>query len=183
MFKSNLFIILIAIAGALLGLYVGSYFSRPQVAGLPTGTGVLGPGQQLADLQLTGIDGQRHRLGDWQGKLVLINFWATWCEPCREEMPLLEAASKKYAGDGFSVVGVAVDDPDAVAAMLKSRPVDYPILIGDDDTLDTVGDNRGVLPYSLLVGPDGKMIALRAGSFPSTDSLERWIVPHLADSG
>jgi thiol-disulfide isomerase/thioredoxin len=183
MFKSNLFIILIAIAGALLGLYVGSYFSRPQVAGLPAGMGVLGPGQHLADLQLTGTDGRPHRLGDWQGKLVLINFWATWCEPCREEMPLLEAASKKYAGDGFTVVGVAVDDPDAVAAMLKSRPVDYPILIGDDDTLDTVGDNRGVLPYSLLVGPDGKMIALRAGSFPSADSLERWIVPHLANSG
>jgi thiol-disulfide isomerase/thioredoxin len=98
-------------------------------------------------------------------------------------MPLLEAASKKYAGNGFSVVGVAVDDPDAVAAMLKSRPVDYPILIGDDDTLDTVGDNRGVLPYSLLVGPDGKMIALRAGSFPSADNLERWIKPHLGNSG
>jgi hypothetical protein len=98
-------------------------------------------------------------------------------------MPLLEAASKKYSGSGFSVVGVAVDDPDAVATMLKSRPVDYPILLGNDDTLDSVGDNRGVLPYSLLVGPDGKMIALRAGSFPSADNLERWIKPHLGNSG
>jgi hypothetical protein len=98
-------------------------------------------------------------------------------------MPLLEAASKKYAGSGFRVVGVAMDDPEAVAAMLKSRPVDYPILIGDDGTLDTVGDSRGVLPYSLLVGPDGKMITLRAGSFPSADSLEHWIRPHLANSG
>jgi thiol-disulfide isomerase/thioredoxin len=183
MFKSNLLIVLIAVAGALLGLYAGSYFTRPQVAGLPAGSTVLGSGEQLAELRLPDPAGKPHRLGDWQGKTVLINFWATWCEPCREEMPLLDAASRKYAGDGFSVIGVAVDDPDAVAAMLKDRPVSYPILLGDDDTLQVVGDDRGVLPYSLLVGPDGKMIALRAGSFPSADNLERWIKPHLGNSG
>ncbi|HST27967.1 MAG TPA: TlpA disulfide reductase family protein [Rudaea sp.] len=181
--KSNLLIVLIAVVGALLGLYAGSYFNRPQVAGLPAGTGVLGPGQHLADLQLSGTDGQSHRLGDWHGKTVLINFWATWCEPCREEMPLLEAASKRYASEGFAVIGVAVDDPDAVASMLKDRPVSYPILLGDDATLDTVGDNRGVLPYSLLVGPDGRMIALRAGSFTSADSLAHWIEPHMRNPG
>lgn len=183
MFKSNLLIILIAIAGAVLGLYVGSYFNRPQVVGLPAGTDLLGRGQHLADLQLSGTDGQPHRLGDWQGKLVLINFWATWCEPCREEMPLLDAASKKYAGAGFTVIGVAVDDPATVTSMLKARPVSYPILLGGDDTLRTVGDGSGVLPYSLLVGPDGKMIALRAGSFKSASGLERWIEPHLANQG
>ena len=183
MLKSNLLIVLIAIAGALLGLFAGSYFNQPHVAGLPTGRDVLAPGGQLAELRLPDADGKPHRFGEWHGKLVLVNFWATWCEPCREEMPLLEAASKKYANSGFSVVGVAVDDPGAVAAMLKLRPVDYPILIGNDDTLDAVGDRRGVLPYSLLVGPDGKMITLRAGSFPSAASLERWIKPHLANSG
>ncbi|MBS0556139.1 MAG: TlpA family protein disulfide reductase [Proteobacteria bacterium] len=183
MLKSNLFIILIAIVGALLGLFAGSYFTHPRVVGLPVGAGVLAPGGQLADLQFPGTDGNAHRLGDWHGKLVLVNFWATWCGPCREEMPLLDAAAKKYANEGFRVVGVAIDDPDAVAGMLKSNPVGYPILLGADDTLDTVGDNRGVLPYSLLIGPDGKMITLRAGSFTSADGLARWIEPHLGKPG
>ncbi|MBU6199219.1 MAG: TlpA family protein disulfide reductase [Xanthomonadaceae bacterium] len=183
MFRSNLFIILIAIAGALLGLYAGSYLNRPRVAGLPAGTSLLAPGGHLTDLQLSGTDGQAHRFGDWRGKLVLVNFWATWCEPCREEMPLLDAASKHYANAGFTVVGVAIDDPDAVASMLKMRPVSYPILFGGEDTLKTVGDDNGVLPYSLLIGPGGKMITLRAGSFTSARSLARWIEPHLANPG
>lgn len=183
MSRSNLFIILIAVAGGLLGLFVGSYFNRPQVAGIPAGTGVLAPGAALADVALSGTDGEPHRLGDWHGKLVLVNFWATWCGPCREEMPLLDAASKRYAAQGFDVVGVAIDDPDSVSDFLKTRPVAYPILLGGDDTLKTAGDDAGVLPYSLLIGRDGKMITLRAGSFTSTDSLTRWIEPHLANQG
>ncbi|MHB8447659.1 MAG: TlpA disulfide reductase family protein [Rudaea sp.] len=183
MFKSNLLIVLIAIAGALLGLYAGSYLNRPRVAGLPSGASVLAPGGHLTDLQLPDTDGQAHRFGDWRGKLVLVNFWATWCEPCREEMPLLDAASKQYANDGFTVVGVAIDDPDAVASMLKMRPVGYPILIGGEDTMKTVGDGNGVLPYSLLIGPDGKMITLRVGSFTSARSLSRWIEARLPNPG
>jgi len=181
--RSNLLIILIAIIGALLGLGVGTYFNQPRVAGMPAGTEVLAPGGQLADLQLPGTNGTAHRLGDWHGKLVLVNFWATWCGPCREEMPLLDAAAKKYAHAGFAVVGVAIDDPDAVADFLKTERVGYPILIGGDDALTTAGDTAGVLPYSLLIGPDGKMITLRAGSFPSAGSLDRWIAPHLGNSG
>lgn len=181
--RANLLVVLIAIGGALLGLWAGSHFNQPRVAGLAVGTGVLAPGGHLADLQLPGTDGEPHRLGDWHGKLVLVNFWATWCGPCREEMPLLDAASKRYANEGFSVIGVAIDDPDAVADFLKTERVGYPILVGDDDTLKTVGDNAGVLPYSLLIGPDGKMIVLRAGSFPSAGSLDRWITPHLGNSG
>ncbi|MBS0487225.1 MAG: TlpA family protein disulfide reductase [Proteobacteria bacterium] len=181
--RSNLLIIAIAIAGALLGLWAGSYFNRPHVAGMPAGAGVLAPGDALADLQLPGTDGTTHRLGDWHGKLVLVNFWATWCGPCREEMPLLDAASKHYANHGFDVVGVAIDDPDAITDFLKSMPVGYPVLIGGDDTLKAAGDDAGVLPYSLLIGPDGKMITLRAGSFTSADSLAAWIEPHLRNPG
>jgi len=183
MFKSNLFIILIAIGGAALGLFAGSHFTRPHVAGLPDGSTVLSPGGSLAELRLSDPAGKPHRIGDWQGKTVLINFWASWCEPCREEMPLLDAVSRQYADDGLSVIGVAVDDADAVAAMLKDRPVSYPILLGDDDTLQMAGDDKGVLPYSLLIGPDGSLMSMHLGSFPTAQRLADWIEPHLAKSG
>ena len=89
----------------------------------------------------------------------------------------------EYADAGFAVIGVAIDEPDAVADFLKTERVEYPILIGDDDTLKTAGDSAGVLPYSLLIGPDGKMITLRAGSFQSAGGLDRWIAPHLRNPG
>ncbi|MGH8042238.1 MAG: TlpA family protein disulfide reductase [Rudaea sp.] len=177
--RSNLLIVVVAILGALLGLYVGTSFNHPHFASLSPDMGVLGPGDHLTDLELPDIHGTAHRLGDWHGKLVLINFWATWCEPCREEMPLLDLAVAQYSERGLAVVGVAVDDPDSVRDLLNDEPVSYPILIGNQDTLKQIGDGDGGLPYSLLIGPNGKMVSRHEGSFPSAALLAAWLRPHL----
>jgi thiol-disulfide isomerase/thioredoxin len=175
--RQNLLIVAIAILGALLGLYAGTYFGQPRL----TSTGAkLKPGEHLTDLQFSGVDGRPHRLHEWDGKLVLVNFWATWCGPCREEMPLLDRTRTHLAYKGIEIVGVAIDDADAVAGFLKDSPVRYPILVGGDtDTLVNFGDGSGVLPYSVLLGRDGSVLSQRAGSF-SESSLERWLQPHLA---
>ena len=175
--RANLLIVAVAVLGAALGLYVGSQVTNPQhTLTLPA----LKPGEGLTDLQLLDSAGQARRLGDWNGKLVLVNFWATWCAPCREEMPLLDRTRRDLAGKGFEVVGIAVDDADAVATFLKESPVQYPILIGaDNDTLRKFGDGSGVLPYSVLIDSEGKLLAQRAGGF-SSSSLSRWLQPHLA---
>ena len=174
--RANLLIVAVALLGAALGLYVGSYIGNPDVR--PTAP-ALKPGERLTDLQLPGVDGRVHRLSDWDGKLVLVNFWATWCGPCREEMPLLDRTRREQAGKGLEIIGVAVDDADAVAAFLKESPVRYPILVGgDNDTLYKFGDGGGVLPYSVLIGREGKLLAQRAGSF-SDSGLMRWLQPHL----
>jgi thiol-disulfide isomerase/thioredoxin len=173
--RANLIIVAVAILGAGLGLYVGSYVGQPRVT-----APALKPGERLTDLQLADVHGQAHRLSDWDGKLVLVNFWATWCGPCRDEMPLLDRARREQVGKGLEVVGIAVDDADAVAAFLKDSPVKYPILVGgDNDTLYKFGDGSGVLPYSVLIGRDGKLLAQRAGSF-SEGGLAHWLQPHLA---
>jgi len=168
--RSQLLIILVAIAGALLGLYAGTYFGQPRLTT---------PGERLTDLQFPDTDGRRHRLDEWNGKLVLVNFWATWCGPCREEMPLLNRARRDLAGKDLEVVGIAVDDADAVGSFLKDSPVSYPILVGGNtDTLYQFGDGSGVLPYSVLFGRDGGLLSQRAGSF-SESILNRWLRPHL----
>jgi thiol-disulfide isomerase/thioredoxin len=179
--RTNLLVVAVAILGALLGLYAGSYLTLPPQVAVPPGVTVLKAGDQRANLQLPGTDGRSHQLSDWNGKLVLINFWATWCGPCRAEMPLLDRTRSALANQGLEVVGIAIDEAPAVGDFLKDSPVHYPILIGGDDDPNPsllFGDTRSVLPYSVLVSPDGKILAQRAGSFSDT-GLSHWLEPHL----
>lgn len=135
--RSNLLIIAIAIAGALLGLWAGSYFNQPHVAGMPAGAGVLAPGDALADLQLRGTDGATHRLGDWHGKLVLVNFWATWCGPCRAVAPVIEKLAEDYAGK-VKVVKLDTDANQATAMRFNIRSIPTILLFKDGQVVDGV---------------------------------------------
>lgn len=178
--RTNLLIVLIAIVGAGLGLLAGSRFNQPAQR-VPPGLTVLRTGDMRSDLQLPAPDGTPRRLSEWDGKLVLLNFWATWCGPCREEMPLLDRVATTHAGAGLAVIGVAIDATEPVADFLKENPVRYPILVGGDDEANpsiVFGDTRAVLPYSVLIGPDGKILAQRAGSFTDA-SLAAWLKPYL----
>jgi thiol-disulfide isomerase/thioredoxin len=180
--RTNLLIVIVAMLGAALGLLAGSQLGQAPQRSIPAGVAVLKLGDMRADLQLPGVDGQAHRLSEWDGKLVLLNFWATWCGPCREEMPLLSHTQANFAHNGLAVIGVAIDDADAVQVFLKDSPVHYPILVGGDDEANPsllFGDTRSVLPYSVLIGRDGKILAQRAGSF-SASGLSTWLQPHLA---
>jgi thiol-disulfide isomerase/thioredoxin len=165
--RSNLIIVAVAIFGAALGLFassrMGGYADKP----VPPGVTVLKIGDTRADLELTDLEGKPRRLSEFDGKFVLLNFWATWCGPCREEMPLLDA----------------IDDGEAVRDFLKQYPVRYPILLGsdEDDPSLRFGDTKSVLPYSVLIAPDGKLLAQRAGYF-SQETLAHWLAPHLPPS-
>src|SRR5690242_13234863 len=117
--RSNLLIIAVALLGALLGLAVSTGMGGFFAPALPAGVTVLKPGDQRADLALADLTGGKRHLTEWNGKLVLVNFWASWCGPCRDEMPLLDAKRTELAGKGFEVVGIAVDEPDAVRDFLK----------------------------------------------------------------
>jgi len=179
--RSNLFIVAVAIVGAMLGLLAGGWYQRgPQLA-VPPGVTVLHPGDVRTDLQLPDADGTPRRLSEWDGRVVLLNFWATWCGPCRTEMPLLDRSGTAWAEKGLQVVGIAIDDTESVRAFLKDSPVQYPILVDASNGVDPAlifGDTRGVLPYSVLIGRDGKLIDQRMGSF-TEKTLADWLKPHL----
>ena len=116
-------------------------------------------GTQAPDFQLSALDGQRVRLSDLRGHVVLVNFWATWCAPCRVEMPWLAEFDARYRTLGLTVLGVSVDDGgrERVAAFVRERRVSYPILLKDDDIERRYGGVR-FLPQTFFIGRDGKII-------------------------
>jgi thiol-disulfide isomerase/thioredoxin len=138
---------------------------------------------QLPDVHLTGLDGREHAFTEWRGKLLLVNFWATWCAPCLKEIPELAKAQAAYASRGLQIVGPAVDDPEAVKAMLKPLGINYPVLTAAmPDTLlklmDTLGNGPGGLPFSVLVATDGSVISQQLGEF-TPEELHALLEAHL----
>ena len=116
--------------------------------------------QPAADFQLSDLDGQLLRLQDQRGKVVLLNFWATWCEPCKVEIPWFVDLQKQYAGQGLEIVGVAMDDnasPQKIGQFAQQLGVNYTILVGNDAVGDLYGGIEN-LPTTFYVGRDGKIV-------------------------
>lgn len=127
------------------------------------------PGFTLADL-----DGQPHSIADYDGAVVVINFWASWCKPCREEIPMLVQAQRDWADQGFQVLGIAVDTPEAARAFAKDYEINYPVLANPiegariQDQYTGQGTPAGVLPYTAVVARDGTIAARVAGALSRT---------------
>lgn len=115
--------------------------------------------------ELTDIDGVERNFSEWQGKNRLLNFWATWCAPCRREIPLLKAFQEEH-DEGFQIIGIAVDFPEQVAAYAETAEFNYPILVGQEDAM-AVAETSGVefigMPFTMIVAADGELINTHVG--------------------
>jgi thiol-disulfide isomerase/thioredoxin len=176
--RATVAILILATAAACGGWWLQRRMQTPPVApaaATPSASTSLRIGDRADDFVLPDLAGKPQRLSQWRGRRVLLNFWATWCGPCRKEMPALSAAQSKHPD--VRIVGVALDQPQTVRDYLKHTPVDYPILIGiDADPEPTLrfGDTVGALPYSVLVGPDGRIERTKLGPLDANE-LGSWL--------
>jgi len=143
--------------------------------------------KQAPSFTLTDLDGKKVSLSSFRGKPVVLNFWATWCGPCKVEMPWFEEFRKKYSSTGLVILGVADDDSsqEAIAKVVKKTGVTYPILLKDQSTVESYGGLE-YLPESFYIDPGGKVVLETAGSTAGTagkDEIERNIQTLLATAG
>jgi thiol-disulfide isomerase/thioredoxin len=126
------------------------------------------------------VDGKPQPLAQWYGKPLVVNYWATWCGPCREEMPDFEAASKAL-GDQAHIVGIAIDNAPAVKKFIAELGVDYPIVVGEEDAMNLMraeGNSIGALPYTVVYDRHGKKVAAHAGRL-RREQLDAFLKPLL----
>ena len=139
-------------------------------------------GQPAADFTLNDLHGQPQKLSAYRGKLVLVNFWATWCAPCIEELPLLVEAQKNFGPRGLQILGPAMDDVQSAQPIAQRFGINYPVMAdyaSVDAVMRTLGNEAGALPYSVLIDGQGRVIRSILGGLKRED-LQRIADDHLA---
>ena len=146
----------IAIAALLLGLSSQHFYSSPAPETAPP----------LAKIVLPDLSDTPRSLADWSGKKRVINFWATWCPPCRKEIPALIALQKNLAYDDVQVISIAIEDKKSVQSFLENYPVNFPVLIAGDDGIalsKEMGNHVNAVPFTVFVNENGIIQKSHAG--------------------
>jgi thiol-disulfide isomerase/thioredoxin len=150
----------IVAAGVLAGKYVGHQFARSAPSASAAG------GEAVYGVSLPDLGGTQQSLRQWQGKVLMVNFWATWCAPCREEMPELVAAQAKYGAKGLQIVGIGIDDAAKMRQFTDSIRLNYPALDGGYGALElskTLGNSAMALPFTVVVDRKGVIAVQQLG--------------------
>ena len=173
MSRARLWLALCAIA--LLAAYAGYRVAAPEnKLGSP-----VTPTLSIFDVILNDLQGKPQSLGQWRGKVLVVNYWATWCHPCREEMPGFSRLQDKYRDKGVQFVGISIDDAAKIVEFQKDTPVTYPLLIGDIGAMKNsadLGNTRQALPFTAVFDRQGKLALTKLGRL-SENALE----PELAE--
>lgn len=137
----------------------------------------------LFTASLIDTQGAKQNLSQYQGKIIVLNFWATWCPPCREEMPELSQLHQEFQNKNVVVLGLAMDELALVKDFLQSSPVNYPIFITENESMELgteLGNDKGVLPYTIIINADGNIIKTFFGriSKPLLETTLKTLLPH-----
>ncbi len=167
----KLLLVAFALSAGLAGYGVANYVYSPSNS-TPINHSVLA---------LPDLNGVSHPVSDWQGRLVVVNFWATWCPPCREEIPELIALQERYKDQGLQIVGVAIDHPEAARRFSDSVGINYPVLLGEPGARQAMrdyGNNSGSLPFTVVIESSGRVVARKLGIYRYAE-LEAILRPYL----
>ncbi len=165
----------VLVALAVFSLYLGhKAFVAPPSAGNATNDTreiVISPGV-VYSAKFTDLLGNSQTLGQWDHKLLVINFWATWCGPCKEEMPILVKLQTKFGERGLQFVGIAADSPSNVANFAKKTSINYPLLLDEANAIEfskRLGNRLGLLPHTVMMRSGGEVIYNKLGPITETE--------------
>ena len=164
-------IVVLALAGALAGLWA-SHVWRMGTAEIAT---------PAPAISFNDLDGKPVSIAQYKGKLLLVNFWATWCAPCLSEMPLLIKAQKQYGARGLQIIGPAMDEAKDVKALATKLGVNYPVMAdfaSADAAMSMLGNKQGALPFSVLIDAKGMIVKTVLGGLHE-DDLNALVQAHL----
>ncbi len=175
--RRNLLYGSVAAAAGLAGAGVAWWKNRPQ-DGLAAPISSADAAMDVAfwALSFDTPDGKALPMSSFRGKPLLVNFWATWCPPCVEELPLLDSFHKNKQSKNWQVLGLAVDQPSAVRKWLQARPLSFPVAmagLGGTELSKSLGNSAGSLPFSAVFGASGQLLHRKAGKVSSED-LALW---------
>ena len=155
--RRGLLIAAVAAGAAGAGYAVNAWWragSRAELAG------------EVMSARLTGLDGSTRSLDQWRGRVLVVNFWATWCAPCREEIPVFIKLQARHAARGLQFVGIAIDQRDKVEQFARDFAMNYPVLLGGMDMVELsrrAGNRLGALPFTLVMDRTGTIVSVQLG--------------------
>ncbi|MCB5185686.1 redoxin domain-containing protein [Methylobacillus gramineus] len=163
------------------GILVQNFVTKPSLAPPVTVYASTAPFFQAS---FTDLNNAQQSASQWQGKILVVNFWATWCAPCREEMPELAELHAQYQAQGVEVLGISLDNAEKMRGFAVKTPMNYPLLAADSEGMAisaSLGNDKGVVPYTVIIGTDGKIVKSYFGRI-SKALLEETLQPLLAQS-
>ena len=169
--------LLIAIVLAL----IASLYLAKQSGLITPKTGQPSQTQALLDARFNALNGSEVSLTTWQNKIIVLNFWATWCPPCREEMPELSKMQDQYKNQNLVIIGLSTEDLNTTKNFIAEHPVSYPVLAGDMQAMtfaESLGNNQSILPYTVVIDEKGRLVKAFFGRVNQT-LLEKTITPLL----
>ncbi len=165
-------IILITIVAAVVSIAAGvlghRYLNPNHQPGMHADLipGALASRDSLPDFTFPDLKGKPRKSNEWGGKVMVLNFWASWCPPCREEIPAFVGLQQEFASKGLQFVGIAIDDPAEVAKFSAEQNINYPVLLGDTDAIELskrLGNRFQGLPFSVIFNRQGQVVHVQAG--------------------
>ncbi len=169
----------VLLLAAVVGYRLGDLGKQAEaVAPVPSGSA-----DSVFALALTDVQARPQNPGQWRGKVLVVNYWATWCPPCRDEMPGFSRLQQQYRDNGVQFVGISNDDASKIIDFLKETPISYPLLIGDLDAMRSsanLGNTRQALPFTAVFDRQGALAMTKLGRLTEAElepELKRLISP------